>query len=342
MPSNVTVARGLQTGTDERALLLTLFSGQVLEAFHKKTVFWAGAYIQTQSLQAGAKSHQFPLYGDSPEDAEYHVPGQFIDGGTITVDQSTVQVDDILVKALNIPFIDQALSSWDQVAPAAREIGRIMAENLDKKIAQLFLIAARTAALTNVHAGGNTVQRTADTEADAYPISSTGSSNFQTDLATMAQQMDEDNIPEDNRVCFISPRMRNVLTKDTTVLMHRDLVRAGVTDITERTIARVQGFNIIMTQHLPTTDLLTTGTGPAKYHADFSLAGAVGLPVAICAHNIQGMAGAVGAVQSGGFHNVIEPDEHRNVTFVKSQILWGADTLAVWNAGEIRVKPAPS
>jgi len=340
MPANVTVARGLQTGSDERALLLDLFSGQILEAFHKTNVFWDGNYVQRQDLQPGAKSHQFPLYGESPEDASYHVPGQFIDGGTITVAQSTVAVDDILVKALNIPFIDQALSRWDQIAPAANEIGRIMAENLDKKLAQLLLIAARTAAVSNVHAGGNTVQRTAATEAAAYPISATGSQNFQDDLATMAQLMDEDNIPETNRVCFVSPRTRNVLTKDTTVLMNRDLVRDGVSDITERAITRIQGYDIVLTQHLPTANLLTAGTGPAKYHADFSLAGAVGLPIAICCHNIQGLAGAVGAVQSGGFHNVIEPDEHRNVTFVKSQLLFGADTLAVWNAGEIRVKPA--
>lgn len=336
--SDVTVARGLQIGSDAQGLLYKFFAGSVVEAFHKAIMVWGTDRIQMRNLQPGQKSASFPIFGDSPEEPDYQtVAGSFIDGGTINVTEEIVAVNDPLIKALNVPMVDQQLSAWDQIGPHAMEIGRLIAEDLDKKALVVGVNAARTAAVANVHPGGKQVSRTAASVAAAYPINQTGATNLITDLNTMAQTMDENDIPKGPMIrhAFMSPREYNVLTQDTSVRMSRDYVGGENTQVDVRMINVVEGFSIHTTQLLPSTNITT---GPTAYQGNFTVGASLHQPAVLCLANVAGVQGAIGGVQAGGIESIVEADQHRHVWFLKSSVLCGMDVVAPWMAGEIGVK----
>lgn len=336
--SNVTPTRGLEYSGDVHGLLEARLSTEVLEAFHDRNIFWGGGLMSKQMLAPGSNEWRFPIFGESPEDADRHTPGTFIDGGTLVQDRGSVKIDDNLVKALDLPFVDVSMSQWDILSAAGKEIGRILAEKMDKYSAAVAVNAARTAAVTNVHNGGQVITRTGPLETNAYAFTSAGSGLLQDDLADMARLFDEDNIPEDNRFAVMSPRLRSVLTRDATTLMNRDVVPETYTDRTMRKVLTVEGWSILTSKHLPSTNITT---GPSGQQGDFRSTGggggATGLPMVICLHSPAGQTGAVGAVMSSlGIRSVIQQDEQREVWFTKGSIHAGIDKLAVWMAGEIR------
>lgn len=329
---NANVARGLNVGSDVRALTFTELQPTISEAFHDNNVFWDSQYINITELGEGASSDDFPFFGDSPEDAEHHVAGQFIQGGTIVQNKVNIAVDDPLIKALRLPFQDQALSRWDLISPYAKECARIVAEKQDNRAAVVGLKAARTAAVTNVHGGGHTVTRTSTaTLLAGYPVNDTGAQNFADDLADMAESFDNQNVPDDgNRFCFISPFIRKSLTRSNR-FVNRDYTNAADGDITQRHIGTLEGFKIVLTRHLPSTNITTD---LSKYNADFT--NATGLPAALCLYNGEGK-GAIGGVQKGGVTGTVYWDENREVWLVKVRAFTGIGVVEPWAAGEIRV-----
>jgi hypothetical protein len=122
----------------------------------------------------------------------------------------------------------------------------------------------------------------------------------------------------------------------------------------------MEGFQVILTNHLPTADTTfqTADTGKlaaaAKYVGKFdgkddddegdgqsgyveeqAIANAKPACVALCGAS-EGSA-ALGLVQAAGLRAVIEDDERRNTRFLKAQMMVGADILCPWTAGYVGV-----
>ena len=349
-----------QGAGDERALALKVFSGTVLEAFRAKTVFYDNTgSIMVKKTLSGGHFAQWPVIGDDidlysvgtfdDQDGNndysdsgdvttdgglalgYHTPGEFIKGRKIEMSEQTVRVDDVLVAAIDVPFSDLDLSHFDVIRPFATKLGRSLAIDNDKKIATIAMKAAQDGGVSGVYPGGQEVTRTGHTSttvAGNYPDGNdTGAGRFREDCANLAELFDNDHVPEDGRFLFISPHIRKILRWETDVF-NRDYNPDSLAgDLNSRTIGTLEGFNLVLTTHLPgtsTTDTMYKYMGGNTNHRkyDYKVTGseadyAVPAAIALCGAS-EGSA-AVGMVQAAGIRTVIEDDERRNVNTLRPQ-----------------------
>ena len=333
--------RWLSDGSDDRALALKMFWGTVIEAFQEKADVWVpgsvgdNRVIGQKVIQEG-KSWQFPIMGPDPE-PEYHTPGDELLGKTIVMDEGTITIDDLLVNHIDVPIDQMVLSHFDVMSPFAMKLGRGLAKNLNRKAIRTGVAAARTAALVSqgqtMHNGGNVVSRVgASGITDAYPVTTAGAVALRDDIAYLAQKMDEDEVPEDGRFLYIPSYLRRVASKDPDIWDQR--FESSMNDMHTRRLGIIEGFEIRVTNNLPTTNVTT---GPTKYQGDFTYNGAAGQPVGLAFCGAQEGEPAIGAVIGIGIGSTVWDDVRRNTTFLKAQTMVGLGTLSVWCAGELRV-----
>ena len=364
--------------TDNRSLALKIFSGTTLEQFYTNSVFYdrMGEFIAQRQLDGGHVA-QFPVIGDDidlfnalDDDADnnstpfednadigaegglkagYHNPGDFISGKKIKMSEKTVRVDDVLVAAIDVPFADLDLTHFDVLTPFSQKLGRSLATDLDRKIAAVALKAANTAAIAGVMPGGQVVEREVSSGsgiASFFADTSTGSGNFRNDVAALARQFDEDNVPQEGRYLFIPPYIRSILRHETDIF-NRDFNDGSVAGtLNTRTIGVLEGFQLILTNNLPGDWTGTTNTRYelidsefAKYDFECSLAqSGQKRPAAIALCGAGMGQPAIGMVQASGMRTVIEDDERRNVKFMKAQLHVGFDVLAPFCSGVINMK----
>ena len=347
--------QSLGTGST-RDLALQMFSGLVLESFKNKTAFYdnTGNIMTVKTLQ-NSHSAQFPIIGDdinidttngdNGTTKGYHTPGTFIAGDTVQMSKVSIEVDDILVAAMDVGYADLDIAHFDVLGPFAQKMGRSLAQSCDKKIAIMALNAARTAAVANIHPGGQLVTHnvTTQTLAAAYPDNTTGSAEFRLHAAQLALQFDQDNVPTDGRYLFITPYIKSILRNETAIF-NRDLNDPAVVgSLNNRVVGMLEGFNLIVSNNMPTATTTGYSGFQAKYNQTITIAASTtnatgtGLPAAIALCGaIEGSA-AVGMVQAAGIRSVIQDDERRNTKFMKSQMMVGFGVLSPWCAGAIEL-----
>lgn len=387
---NVNFERTLLSTTSNantRDMAMTIFSGMVLESFQTASVFYdrAGEFMSIKQLN-GAASAQWPIIGNDPF-GSYHVPGTFINEqstmGTndkrIQMYQKTITTDEYLVNGLDIPFTDMNVLHFDVIGPFATKLGRNLAKILDRKIAILATKASLATAVTDVYATGMQVNRTGSaTIATAYPASPSGAYNFRVDLAALAQKFDEASIPESGRYMFITPAIKTALRFEPA--FYNSITSAGVygtgtasvvgtsvfqaapsnytggssmSDISSRVIGNLEGFQFVVTNNLPTTDLSAatglsgedlavayssvTGTTGGKYQINALGTASNPRPVAVALCSAATGSPAIGMVQATGLQTHMEDDQRRNTKFLKAQLMCGLDVLCPWSAGSITV-----
>lgn len=329
-------SRFLASGGDDFGHSLTRdFNGLVLSAFRAKTVLWdnLSKYAQVKVLDDG-NTHQFMLGQDIGE-GEDHTPGDELLGQTFSFEKGTITLDSLLVRHFDVPLDQKITSHFDVMANLAFRIGTDLAIQYDKRLFKALLISARAAAVSGFHSGGNTVEDTTGAVDTAWPATSAGATEFLRDAAALAEAMDNDNVPEDGRTLFITPYIRRVLGSSSltgllTPIFNKDH-NARPNDLNTRSIGLLEGFDVVVTNHIPKTD---TTTGPSNYQVDASLAGSTGEPVALAAC-VSGSEAPIGVVMASGIQTVIFDDHRRNTTFMKGQLYMGASTLFPPCAGEI-------
>ncbi len=398
---NTAPARGLMDSAlgspTDRDLALKLFSGSVLDAFRQRTVFYdrKGEFMAMKQLDGGHMA-QWPVLGEDIEvydigtgtddsdgsggasdgtfesfaaegglAAGYHEPGNFIEGRKVKMSEQTVRVDDMLVAAIDVPFIDLDLAHFELLQPFSTKIGRSLAVDNDRKIATIAMKAALDGGETGIYPGGSVVYRDDGSAlADNYPDSTLGSSAFRDDVAELAESFDNNHVPEVGRVLFISPFIRRILRHEGTLWGVDGGSSASGTvsygpagnpyskdtssqawDLNMRTIGYLEGFRLVVSNSLPGDWLDNTGeryelidSNMDKY--DFVADGAAeatARPAAIALAGASEGNAAIGMVQAAGIQTVIEDDHRRNVKFLKSQMLVGYDVLSPWCAGMIGV-----
>lgn len=368
----------------DASMALTLFSGTVLEAFQLSSVFYdrSNSFLSLKQITGGS-SYQWPILGDDPS-AAYHSVGTPLNlqatQGTnvrrVEVGQKSVSVDEILVNSLDVGLNDLNTMHFDVLAPFATKLARNIARVLDRKIAILAVKAAATGAEQNIHDGGYRVCRSVGTASTAasvsttYPLGPQGAYNFRTDLATMAQGMDQKGVPESSRYLFITPYIKTLLRFEANwtgaavsanPIMPSTYDRnlsAQPNDVNARVIGQLEGFNVVVTNNLPNSDLsgssltgedaavaytsATGGTG-GKYQGrwDGAYSGTAatnrnqGIPVAVAMCGADTGSPAIGMVQAAGLSSYMMDDERRNTKFLKAQIQCGLGILCPWSAGSI-------
>jgi hypothetical protein len=137
------------SGTDDRALFLKQFGGEVLTALTANTL--TAGKTREKSIGAG-KSWQFPRTGVSV--AEYITRGQEMLGNGFLTDEVLVTVDGPLTASHALWDLDVLMSHFDMRAPITSEMGAVLARTIDQNVFRSIALAARTAASAVIPGSG--------------------------------------------------------------------------------------------------------------------------------------------------------------------------------------------
>jgi hypothetical protein len=310
--SNATPSRLGQVNSagDVKSLFLKVFTGEVMTTFAETNVVLP--YVRQRSI-ANGKSASFAIVGKAQ--AAYHVPGAEIVGKNIAANEVVITIDDLLIADSFISNIDEAMNHYDVRSVYSTELGRVLANTLDRHLLQLGLLAARASARITGETGGTTITAAGAT-----------SQNLIDALFDAAQVFDEKDVAMDDRVAFVRPAEYYSLAQNTT-LLNKDWGGAGA--YADGTVLRVAGITLVKTNHLPAGVIadgsLNAGTSN-KYAGDFT-----GVKALVM------QKGAIGSVKLMDLAMESEYDMRRQGSLMLAKYAMGHGVLAPQAAIEIKV-----
>ena len=268
-PSRVGLIEG---GSDNDALFLKKFSGEILQTFEESNVFKALHTIRT--IESG-KSAQFPVTGIAS--AAYHTPGENIaDGGNsylsdIKKTEKIINIDKMLIASTFLANIDDVKNHYDIRSVYANELGKALAVRFDTALAKVFIAASRDSAnLSQVGKSGGQLD-VANNDFSAPDTPGTVAAITGADLVaaffTAAQKLDENDVPSDGRFCVLRPQEYYKLVTGADSSNSFNLLSAvnadigGQGSIAQGTVPQIAGISIYKSNHIPSTDLSSTSTG---------------------------------------------------------------------------------
>lgn len=239
---------------DVKSLFLKVFTGEVMTTFAETNVVLP--YVRQRTIASG-KSASFAIVGKAQ--AAYHTPGTEIVGKNIAANEVVITIDDLLIADTFISNIDEAMNHYDVRSIYSTELGRVLANTLDKHLLQLGVLAARSSARITGETGGTTITAAGSTSDQLIDA-----------LFDAAQVFDEKDVAMDDRVAFLRPAQYYALAQNTKIL-NKDWGGAGA--YADGTALRVAGIELVKTNHLPSAVVangsLNAGTGN-KYAGDFT------------------------------------------------------------------------
>ena len=279
---------------DASAMFLKVFSGEVLQVFEEANVMMPLHTVRTIS---SGKTAQFPVMGTAS--AKYHTPGESILGSGLdssgsdgVLDEAkylskvkhaerTISIDGTLVSSAFIADIDEAKNHYDVRSGYTTAIGRELAYHSDRALIRTVIAGARAttdrfgvAAGTSTQFLGAAVNETgADT---AYTAA-----EMVTAIASIAQKMDEKNVPAEGRYVLLTPAEYYKLVSSGNDAISTDF--GGMGSIATGEVAQVAGIRILKSNHIPNSNEAGTlfddaaiannpfdASGSAGYSANFS------------------------------------------------------------------------
>lgn len=237
---------------DTAALFLKVFSGEVLASFEIATVMMDK--VLTRTISSG-KSAQFPVQGRTT--AALHTPGNDILGNTINANEKVITIDGLTVASAFVANIDEAMNHYDVRGLYAKELGFALARAMDSNLQQVAILAARASAnVSDSSYAAGTVLTNA-----AY---STTGATLAGGIYTAAQNLDQNNNPEDGRYVILKPAQYYLLAQTTAVI---DKDWGGSGSYADGKVLKVANISIVKSNQLPTTNV---NSGPTAYQGNFS------------------------------------------------------------------------
>ena len=309
--SNATVSRiGQAAGSGSTsALFLKVFAGEVITAFETANSTLDKHMVRTIS---SGKSAQFPVTGKAT--ASYHTAGNEITGGTITHNERTISIMDLLIAPVFIANIDEAMNHYDVRSIYSAELGKALANQMDKHVYQAMLLASRGGAASPQAAGQQL------TDADF----ATNATSAAATIFNAAAKLDEADVPQDDRYCAVAPATYYNLVQGTTVI-NRDF--GGQGSIAEGRVLKVAGINIFPTNNLPSSNI---NSGVAQ-GSDSSLAGDFSNTLGLVWHK-----SCAGTVKLLDLSTEMEYDMRRQGTLMVAKYAMGHGILRPETAIEIK------
>lgn len=235
------------------ALFLKVWAGEVLTTFQTKNV--ALSRHITRTIESG-KSAQFPAVGQGT--AAYHTPGAELNGTAVNYAEREVFIDGLLVADRFIANIDDAMNHYDVKSIHTSEMGYALQRAFDRHVLQMMLLTARASATVTGNPGGSSItSATSKTSGDALFSA----------IASGAQKLDENDIPAEDRSCYLRPSQYQLLLTSAKVI-NRDYVQSATNGgVDTGRIFQVNGIEIVKTNNSPITNV---NTDLAKYNVDAS------------------------------------------------------------------------
>jgi hypothetical protein len=276
------------SGSD-RALFYKKFSGEVLATFVQMNR--VAPLVRQRSIASG-KSAGFQVLGRAV--AFFHSAGKDISDtannllSQIAGAERVINIDSMLMSAVTIYDLDEAMSEWEVRGPYARELGRAVAVMSDRLAIHTLILAARASAtITGLNGGSVVVDAAMKTSGVALANA----------LFAAKVDMDHKDVPEDGRFAVITWDQHANLIRDPSVsiaatsptvtqatvgypLINGDLSQANG-DYAKAKLYFCAGFMLVPTNHLPSTNITSgdadfgTSAGGASeqgnvYYGDFS------------------------------------------------------------------------
>lgn len=279
---------------DANAMFLKVFSGEVLQVFEEANVMMP---LHTVRTIASGKTAQFPVMGTAS--AKYHTPGESILGSGLdssgsdgVLDEAkylskvkhaerTISIDGTLVSSAFIADIDEAKNHYDVRSGYTTAIGRELAYHSDRALIRTVIAGARaTTDRFNVASGTSTQFLGAViNEAGAGAVYT--AAEMVTAIASIAQKMDEKNVPAEGRYVLLTPAEYYKLVSSGNDAISTDF--GGMGSIATGEVAQVAGIRILKSNHIPNSNEAGTifddaaiannpfdASGSAGYSANFS------------------------------------------------------------------------
>ncbi len=244
---------------DPDALFLKIFAGEILATFERLNIMLDKHLVR--SITEG-KSAQFPVVGKIG--ANYHAVGTEINGLTVPEAEKVITIDDLLISHAFIADIDEAKTHFDVRSIYSTEMGRKLANVMDKNvIIELIKGARAAAAITGYPAGDAVVEDkfkiaatpgAADVKAQATALAS--------GLFSAAQKLDEKDVPEEDRYALFRPAEYYALVQNTDLI---NSLWGGQGAYSDGKIVRIAGIQILKSNNLVKTD--TTNVADPDYNA---------------------------------------------------------------------------
>ena len=264
--ADLTRPGSLNGASDQRALLLKLFSGEMFKGFQNNAI--ARDLVMKRTLKNG-RSLQFIYTGRT--NAEFHVPGQSILGnsdGAPPVAEKTITCDDLLISSAFVYELDETLTHYELRGEISKKIGYALAEKYDRLIFRAITRGARAKSpiqKSNFEEPGGTQIRVG-TNADANDAySATALVNAFYDAAAA---MDEKGISSDGRVGFLNPRQYYELIQQVgeNGLVNRD--SQGTSRQKGNGIVEIAGIKIYKSMNIPFLSKYGTKYTPSSGNDD--------------------------------------------------------------------------
>ena len=260
-PATVMTRTGQADSTgSSTALMLTVYAGEVLTAFEQASVTMDKHVIR--SISSGV-SVQFPLVWKAPTPTYAYVSGAAtaagveLVGSAINKNQKLISIDGLMISDFFVNNLDEAMSHFEVRSVYAKEAGVSLGSQWDRNVLQQGVLGARSAALVSGGSGGSVLTNS------SY---GTSGSTLGSGLFDAAEQLDEDNVPENDRYMYIRPA-QYYLMAETTSLINRDWGGSGV--YSEGEVMKVAGIHIVKTNNLPITTV-SDSSGVTTHEGNFS------------------------------------------------------------------------
>lgn len=264
---NTTVSIPGQIGNagSDTALLLKVFSGEVLKTFREN--FKYAGWTRSKGIGAG-RSHQFPVLGQA--DAAHYARGENmldpangylnnIEGG-----ERTIQVDRPLVSPIVVEDWDSKLAHFEFREEYAAQLGIAIARKLNAQVAQTIALTARSAAtLTATQASTKNGQVIPKAASDT---SATAMIEAMIDAAVGFENRD---VPMEELHFAVRPAMWYKLIEEGS-LINRDFNPDGNGSKSEAVLQHGYGFMIHKDRFIPSTVVTAAAGENNNYAGDFS------------------------------------------------------------------------
>lgn len=305
------------------ATALTLFSGEVFNAFNAATIF--KGLVRNYSLRGG-KSKQFLLTGKLA--SGYHTPGEAIaPAAGLKSNEKTIVMDDLLVSSQFVYDLDEILSQWSSRSEISKQIGEALALHYDDRIARVLAKAATESSVVTGEPGGFQVN-----------IGSGNTNNAQAlvdGFFEAAATLDERSAPQDGRVCVLSPRQYySLISSVDTNILNRDIGNTQGDMNSGKGLFSIAGIRIFKSNVLAdqygknaTANAAVSGENNSYVIDNSNLAGLV------FHREAAGTVEAIGPsieTTSGDFHVQFQGD------LIVGKLAMGADSLRVSVAGSLQ------
>jgi hypothetical protein len=180
-----------------------------------------------------------------------------LDGTAINKNEKVIPIDGLLLADHFVNNLDEAMNHYDVRSIYAKEAGIILGTQWDKNVLQEGVLGARSSTLVTSGNGGAVLTNS------SY---GTSGSTLGGGLFDAAEELDEKNVPENDRYMYVRPA-QYYLMAETTDLINRDWGGRGV--YAEGEVMKIAGIHLVKTNNLPITTV-SDSTGVTTHEGNFS------------------------------------------------------------------------